>query len=521
VDNTQRDQIDAAVEEYRGGRVTRRELLRRAALITGSMITAQALVGGVTATPVRAAVPPAGPPPRPPASLERIEHLIIIYLENWSFDGLYGRFPGANGVASAGAAARQVDKDGRPYTTITALDTRHSPPQPYAELPAQLPVAPFDLGPFIPPWHLTGDLVHRFYQEQHQIDGGRMDKFVAWSDSAGFTLSGYDATYLPVGDLARRFTLGDNLFHAAFGGTLLNSIWFIAARTPVFPNAPAELVVQLDAAGEMVRDGAVTPDGYMLNNLEPTGIVKRVQYPRPLRGGRLPKRYEYTLPRPLPEYALDWEQPSAYEPEYTLPLQTFPTIGERLNDAGVSWAWYGGGWHDAENGISEPGWYFSAPFPYFASYAPGTPGRARHLKDETQFPEDLANGNLPRVSYVKPGIPNFEHPEQSDLLSGETHVYNLVRDVMYSSYWNKCAIIITYDENGGRWDHVAPPVVDRWGPGSRVPLVVISPFAKRGYVDHTQYDSTSVLRLIETRWGLPPLSERDANANPLLGAFDF
>lgn len=521
MDQSQRDRIDDAVEEYHAGRVTRRELLRRTAVITGSMIVAHALVGGVTATPVRAAVPRTLPRQGPPAALERVEHIIVIYLENWSFDGLYGRFPGVDGIANAGAAARQVDKDGRPLASITPLDTRYSPARPYTELPAEMAVAPFDLAPHIPPWHLTGDLVHRFYQEQYQINGGRMDQFVAWSDSSGFTMSGYDATYLPLGDLARRFTVGDRMFHAAFGGTLLNSIWFIAARTPVFPNAPESLVAQLDANGRMVKDGGVTPDGYMVNNLEPTGIVKRRLYPRPLVGNRLPKRYEYALPRPLPEYALDWESPSAYEPEYTLPLQTFPTIGERLDDAGVSWAWYGGGWQDAENGISEPGWYFSAPFPYFASYGPGTPGRARHLKDETEFAADLANGNLPRVAYVKPGIPNYEHPEISDLLSGETHAYELVRDVMTSSYWNKCAVIITYDENGGRWDHVAPPVVDRWGPGSRVPLIIVSPFARQGYVDHTEYDSTSVLKFIETRFRLSPLTERDARAADLLGAFDF
>jgi phospholipase C len=521
LDSTQRDRVDAAVEAFRAGRLSRRDLLRQTALITGSMIVAHSLVGGVAGPTAQAAAPRPAPPPRPPATLDQIEHIVVLYLENWSFDGLYGRFPGANGIANAGAAARQVDKQGQPLASLTALDTRESPPRPYDAIPPTLPVGPFDLAQYIPPWHLTGDLVHRFYQEQYQIAGGEMNRFAAWSDSSGFVMSGYDAANLPLGDLARRFTLGDNLHHAAFGGTLLNSIWFIAARTPVFPDAPAALVAQLDANGMMVKDGAVTPDGYMVNNLEPTGIVKRLEYPRPLRGNRLPKRYEYALPRPLPEYDLDWEQPSAYTPEYTLPLQTFPTIGDRLSVAGVSWAWYGGGWRDAENGISEPGWYFAHPFPYFANYAPGTVGRAQHLKDETEFAPDLANGNLPRVSYVKPGIPNQEHPEISDLLSGEAHAYDVVRDVMTSSYWNKCAVIITYDENGGRWDHVAPPVVDRWGPGSRVPLIVVSPFARQGYVDHTPYDSTAVLKLIETRFGLAPLSDRDAAANDLLNAFDF
>jgi phospholipase C len=85
--------------------------------------------------------------------------------------------------------------------------------------------------------------------------------------------------------------------------------------------------------------------------------------------------------------------------------------------------------------------------------------------------------------------------------------------------WSDAAIIVTYDENGGFWDHVAPPKIDRWGPGSRVPALIISPYAKRGFVDHTTYDTSSILALIEHRFGLKPLSARDAAANDLSAAF--
>ena len=87
--------------------------------------------------------------------------------------------------------------------------------------------------------------------------------------------------------------------------------------------------------------------------------------------------------------------------------------------------------------------------------------------------------------------------------------------------WKKTAIIITFDDNGGYWDHVAPPRIDRWGPGMRVPTIVVSPFAKKGYVDHTFYELTSILKLIEMRFRLEPLGERDANASPMLNVFDF
>jgi acid phosphatase len=101
------------------------------------------------------------------------------------------------------------------------------------------------------------------------------------------------------------------------------------------------------------------------------------------------------------------------------------------------------------------------------------------------------------------------------------HVEELLQALRSSPHWKHTAVIITYDENGGFWDHVAPPVIDRWGPGSRVPTLIISPLAKHGFVDHNIYDTSSILALIEHRWGLIPLSTRDAAANDLHDAFDF
>jgi phospholipase C len=107
------------------------------------------------------------------------------------------------------------------------------------------------------------------------------------------------------------------------------------------------------------------------------------------------------------------------------------------------------------------------------------------------------------------------------VIDGELHVDSLINAIRQSPAWKHTAIIITYDEHGGFWDHVAPPVVDRWGPGSRVPALVISPFARRGHVDHHRYDTTSILALIEQRWHLQPLTSRDTQADPLSGALDF
>lgn len=313
-----------------------------------------------------------------------------------------------------------------------------------------------------------------------------MDKFVAWSDAAGLVMSYFDATNMPVGRLAQQYVLADNFFHAAFGGSFLNHFWLICACAPRWADAPASLRAQLDASGAVLKDGAVTPDGYAVNTL-------------------------YTVNSPHPANA---------NPATLLPEQTMVTIGDRLSERGVSWVWYAGGWNDALAGHADPLFQFHHQvFAFFARYADGTPGRAAHLKDEREFLRDVQAGRLPAVSFIKPLGPDNEHPGYSDLLRGERHVADLVRAVENSPAWPGTVIIVTYDEHGGRWDHVAPPVVDRWGPGSRVPAIIVSPLAKRHFVDHTRYDTTSILKLIEQRWAVPPLGTRDAAANGLEGAF--
>lgn len=143
------------------------------------------------------------------------------------------------------------------------------------------------------------------------------------------------------------------------------------------------------------------------------------------------------------------------------------------------------------------------------------------MKDETDFIAAANAGTLPGVSFVKPVGLNNEHPGYTDVLDGEQHLLSLVEAVQNGPNWNDTAIIITYDEHGGQWDHVAPPKDNRWGPGSRVPAIVISKYAKHGFVDKTVYDTTSILKTIELRWGLPSLTDRDKNAPDMTNAFDF
>ncbi|HXY31407.1 MAG TPA: acid phosphatase, partial [Gemmatimonadaceae bacterium] len=374
----------------------------------------------------------------------------------------------------------QIDAMGDPFASLPQV--AGSP------FPTTLKNAPFPIENWVQATQPTIDLVHRFYQEQEQIDGGKMDKFALVSDAKGLSMGFYHTAHLPLAAEAARYTLCDNFFHGAFGGSFLNHFWLISAQTPVFPNAPASVVAKLDANGNLISDGFVTPDGYAVNT----------------------------------SFSVNTPHPTGIPTANLVPNQTFDNIGDRLSEKGVSWAWYAGGWNNALAGNPDPLFQFHhQPFVYFAKYKDGTLAKAEHLKDEQDFLDALSKGHLPAVAFVKPIGENNEHPGYTDIITGENHTLELIEAVRNSRYWRHTAIIITYDEHGGFWDHVPPPVVDRWGPGSRVPTLVISPFARPGHVDHRRYDTTSILALIERRWHLRPLSSRDAEADPLSGAFDF
>lgn len=432
----------------------------------------------------------------------KIDHIIVIYQENWSFDGLYGKFPGADGLANAAATIPQVDKMGKPLTTLpqalAAGPDNHFPPG-NGEPP--LPVAPFDARKYVSPEISTGDLVHRYYHQQLQIDNGVLepssghnDKFVAWSDNGGLVMSYFDATDMPEGRLAQEFVLADAFFHSAFGGSFLNHQWLICSCTPAWqqplPTSDSAFASTWDFAAKKLNDSNLTFDGKWVVNTT---------------------------------FSVNSPHPAAVPTDQLLRPLTAATIGDRLSDAHISWKWYAGGWDDALAGKPDRLFQFHhQPFAYYKRWGTdGSQDKADHLQDETRFLRDLRDGTLPNVAFVKPLGPDNEHPGYAALARGQRHVMALVDAVRSSSYWQSSVIIITYDENGGRWDHVVPPAGDVWGPGSRVPTILVSPFARRHYVDHTPYETVSILKLIETRWNLQPLGKRDAQADAMLNAFDF
>ena len=417
---------------------------------------------------------------------KKVHHIIVIYQENWSFDGLYPNFPGANGISQGAATIPQIDKSGNPITVLPQpIDTTVNPPVPDMRFPANLPVAPYDMSRYVPADQITGDMIHSFYHERLQIDGGKMDGFVTWSNNGGLVFSYIDSTNLPVGELAQQFVMCDNLFHSAFGGSFLNHQFLIAAQPPTWPNAPASAISNPDPAN--LNENRVSPNGFVINTA-------------------------FTINTPHPA--------SVTDPAQLVPQQINPTIGDLLSAANVTWKWYSGGWNDALAGHPDPLFQFHhQPFAYYRNLADGTQAKANHLQDEQDFLQDVNGRTLPAVCFIKPLGPDNEHPGYTNELRGQRHVAELVDAIRNSPYWKDSVIIITYDENGGRWDHVPPPVIDEWGPGTRVPGIIISKMAKRGFVDHTQYETVSILRFIEEKFGLQSLTNRDANAKSFLNAF--
>ena len=260
-----------------------------------------------------------------------------------------------------------------------------------------------------------------------------------------------------------------------------------------------------------------------LSSMTAAGLKRRADSPSSALTGQL---------RSFPANSLDGYPLSGMQPAYQLRVPPAPggdtrfadtssgviapqtkTICDTLSAKGISWAWYGGAWSVAlKDGMQPPSAkrmviynneppapYFVAhhqPFNYFARFAPGTADRERHLKDYTDLVAGIDRGDLPAVAFYKPQGTFNEHPGNTDVMSGDIHISELIGKIKASPLWTSTAIIVTYDENGGFWDHVAPPKGDRWGPGTRIPAIIISPYAKRGYVDHTSYDTTSIIKFI-------------------------
>jgi acid phosphatase len=495
----------------------------------------------------------------------QVKTIVVIYAENRAFDNLYGNFPGAHGLDDVLDAAGhplpayfpQLDRDGSvlpklPPSWGGVTASGYKPVVTQAQS-VGLPNAPFSIehaftaqpNVALSTSAVTRDLYHRFFEHQMQIDDGKNDGYAAWSDAGGLTMGHYDYSHSALYALARQYVLADHFFQGAFGGSFLNHQYLICACAPEYPNAdtaptkPSITVLDMNGEGHYLPHLTVAK-GSPASALDgPPKFVKS--------GNLTPANYFgdgkfYAVNTMQPAY-----QPSGNAPartdnvgqyadpgnKTTLPPQNGPTIGDRLSAKNIEWTWYAGAWDAAlldgkqpaakkrkviyapETPGGNPDFQpHHQPFNYYSRFDPQTKAdqRAEHLKDYQGLVADIAAGRLPPVVFYKPQGNLNQHAGYASVADGDAHIADLVSKLQAGPQWNNMVIVITYDEFGGAWDHVAPPKSDLLGPGARIPALVISPFAKMGTVDHTQYDTGSILRLITRRFdleALPGIAARD------------
>jgi acid phosphatase len=496
---------------------------------------------------------------------DKVATIVVIYAENRAFDNLYGNFPGAVGLADVlerdghprPGYVPQLDRDGTvlpvlPPTWGGVTASGYTPVVTQAES-SGLPNAPFSIehaftaqsGVTLTSRAVTRDLVHRFFEHQMQIDGGKNDGYAAWSDAGGLALGNWDTSGAALYALARQYVLADHFFQGAFGGSFLNHQYLICACAPEYPAAvtasahPSIAILEKDASGHYLPRLKTAPGSPRSALDGPPRFA--------LSGNIAPANYFgdgkfYAVNTMQPAYQPSGNPPAADGSELyadpskatTLPPQSAATIGDRLDEKHIPWAWYAGSWNVAlADGRQPPGKVRRAiyapptpsgspdfqphhqPFNYYVKFDPatGAVARAAHLKDYDDLLTDAAAGRLPAVVFYKPQGNLNQHPGYATIADGDAHIAGLVAKLRESPQWSRMVIVITYDEFGGAWDQVAPPHGDLLGPGARIPAIVISPLAKRGTVDHTPYDTASVLRLIIRRFGLdnlPGIVRRDS-----------
>ncbi|HLI94978.1 MAG TPA: alkaline phosphatase family protein [Candidatus Baltobacteraceae bacterium] len=337
------------------------------------------------------------------------------------------------------------------------------------------------------PLNTLEDIDHHHSTFEAAYDGGKMDGF----DKEGYSPAGNPGGYnelagtvpyhyiarsdvQPYWDLAQQYTLADDMFSTQSSGSYTAHQELIAGTTPaVSPGRIVDFPTNLPW-------GCDAPSGTTTSIIATDGSV--------------------TTNGPFPCY-------------------DYPTIANLLDAKGVTWKYYA---PMVDTGPTFPnlgGDVWSA----FDSVKPvryGSEWNTNISSPETNIFTDISSGKLAQVSYVIPSMPNSDH-DSSGSNTGPSWVSSIVNAVGQSPYWNDTAIVILWDEWGGWYDNVKPPQLSYDGLGFRVPMIVVSAYAKHGYVSHTQYEFGSVLKFVENTFGLGSLNTTDVRANSIVDCFDF
>jgi len=324
-------------------------------------------------------------------------------------------------------------------------------------------VKPFHMPEGMPYW----DLAHEWAVAHADFDNGRMDGFI-WAEGSVYTMGYLDQRDIPnYWDYAHHYTLCDQFFSSLMGPSLPNHVYTVAAQS----GGLVDNVGSVKGVEERLDD----PDGFSFAALMDRLARKKISwkyyvepgthYVEPGKPGVGPKPVPTPHPRSPQQFTL---------------------------------------WN---------------PLPAFKSIRDNPAQMARIVGTEEYF-RDLSQGTLPDVCWLIPNSADSEHPPQSPQ-QGMWYVTKLVNALMKSPYWKDSVVFLTWDDYGGFYDHVFPRQIDAFGYGPRVPMIVISPFAKAGYISHYTYDFTSVIKFIEERWDLGHLTARDDLAGDMRDVFDF
>ncbi len=377
----------------------------------------------------------------------RIKHVVFIVKENRTFDTMFGTFPGADGVRRGRTCG------GRAVPLTRAADR-------------------------------TYGANHSFVAGIRAINGGRMNCFNDLWDGTGLvSYVQYRQDQIPnYWAYATHFTLADRFFSSAYGPTMIEHLWAVAAQSDRFVGPDDEGGAGAGPPAEFCEDPAERARSFRILGPKDTEDAFRLED----RAATIPLVKRYWTER--------W------------PCTDVKVLPDELRAHGVSWRYYQG----------ESLWAQPLRMVRHVRFGP----EWGDVVPESAFIGDALAGRLPAVSWVVPPVPESDHPPYS-ICQGENWSVRTLNAIMQGPQWSSTAAIVTWDDFGGFYDHVPPPHVDLYGLGPRVPALVISPWARPGFVDDMTLEFSSVLKLIEDLHGLKPLSDRDAEAGDMLEAFDF
>jgi phospholipase C len=467
-----------------------------------------------------------------------IQHVVVIFDENVSFDHYFGTYPkAANTDGTPFHAARHTPAvNGLDHTVLTQNPNTYNPDRlTHAQA-------------------LTCDQDHGYLHEQQAYDGGKADKFVQFTDhetctgqpaifgEPGLVMDYYDGnTVTGLWNYAQNYAMNDNSYDTTYGPSTPGAVNLVSGQTHgVYAVDPAT--------------GAKVSDAYTVASPDANGVGTVINDPDP---------------------AFDDCSDGNHTAKSALAVMTGKNVGDLLNDKNVTWGWFQGGFKPTgtANGYSVCGAKHTNiggnavvdysphhnPFAYYKSTsnpkhlppssvaAIGHTDQANHQYDLSDFDAALNANNLPSVSYLKAGEYQDGHAGYSDPLDEQAFLVRTINELQKSPDWKSTAVVIAYDDSDGWYDHVSPPQVngsadpandtaamcgsapvaggyqDRCGYGPRTPLLVVSPYSKTNHVDHTLTDQTSVLKFVEDNWGLGRIGDSsfDARAGSLGGMLDF